>query len=260
MARLRLGVDAEKGRFAVPAARRRYFLAAAYSRMAKPVSFVLWKAGFHQDVVSLLSLGVSLAGLWLAATMTWRGLAAGVLLVQLGLLLDHADGQVARRRGAGSAWGAYLDAFIDRIVESGLVLAALAAAWAPVTDAPSWLPMPWAPLAGLELALAASVALAGVLMWRVLCGSSDVIYLRTHILKSGVIPESKYRTKPGLVPTRDWVILAWSALMLAAQPQAALLVIGALHWLATLAKAVLFRKRIKDPEGDAARILGPDYH
>jgi phosphatidylglycerophosphate synthase len=255
-------VQVEKERFATASARRGYGLAHAYSRAARPLSWALWRLGLHPDAVSLLSLLCSAAGLVLASGwgLTWIAVGAGILLVQLGLLLDHADGQVARRRGGGTVWGMYLDAFFDRLIEVGIVAAALGLAWSPV-EGPGWLVPPWAPLSGLPLALLAIATLGAVLLWRVLCASTDLLYLRTHILKRESIPAP--RAADGgvrLVPTRDWVILAWSFGSLAMQPQATLVALGVLHLLACLAKALLFKRRIRDPEPDAARILGPDYH
>jgi phosphatidylglycerophosphate synthase len=91
-------------------------------------------------VAVLLPLGVSpvvvvcangLAGLAGAVAIARGDLVAGALLLQLHMLLDNADGQLARASGRSTALGRYLDTEVDLVVN-----AAVFAALGYVTSAP----------------------------------------------------------------------------------------------------------------------------
>ncbi|HLF16713.1 MAG TPA: CDP-alcohol phosphatidyltransferase family protein, partial [Candidatus Thermoplasmatota archaeon] len=113
----------EKGRYGPGLERRLYPIATFNSLCARPLSWLLALLGFTPNLVSLLSLAVSGLALWRIADGAWSPLVQGALLLHLGLLLDHADGQVARRRSMGTNGGMYLDMVIDRVVEAGLLVA-----------------------------------------------------------------------------------------------------------------------------------------
>ncbi|HET6398509.1 MAG TPA: CDP-alcohol phosphatidyltransferase family protein, partial [Candidatus Thermoplasmatota archaeon] len=99
--------EAQKLRYRDPAQRRLYPIATVNAYCAQPMSAALAAMRVTPNGVSFLSLAVSLAGcVLLAWPHGWR-LPAAAGLVHLGLLLDHADGQVARRTGRGSVWGMY---------------------------------------------------------------------------------------------------------------------------------------------------------
>lgn len=92
-----------------------WWLDVAYS-LGAPLA----RARVPADVVTLLGGVVAAAAAWSA----WRGaaLVAG-LLVLLSGLLDGIDGTVAVLRGTTRAWGALLDAVVDRVADALLVLA-----------------------------------------------------------------------------------------------------------------------------------------
>ncbi len=259
--------DFEKSRYHEPSQRRLYPISTFNSACARPLSWLLAGLGFTPNLVSLLSLAVSVLGLVLVADGSWARMTQGALLVHLGLLLDHADGQVARRKGLGTTWGMYLDMVIDRIVEIGLVLGLAFAAVRGVTGVPAWLPPVWAPL-GLPGFLVLAVATVGAMMaWRFLTAYNDLLYLRTHLLSTKRVPGPtvipKRLVRRPLVPwvfNRDWVFLMWLVGVLLAQIQALLFLLLGLHLLVSLEKVVVFAVRHKDPEGDATRVLGRDYH
>lgn len=252
---------AQKARYTDPAQRRLYPLSTFNSWCARPLSRALAPV-MTPNQVSLLSLAVSVAGLVLVAQGPWRTAVVGALAVHLGLLLDHADGQVARRRGMGSTWGMYLDMVIDRIVEIGIVLALLGATWA----APDWITS-WSPLSAGRVAWIAVATVGAMMLWRFLNAYNDVLYLRSHLLSAGRLPDPEARpkgvAKRPLVPwvfNRDWVLMIWLVGVALTQLQATLLLLFGLHVLSCLEKIIVFRVRHKHPEGDATRVLGKDYH
>lgn len=255
---LRLPRMAQKARYRDPAQRRLYPVSTFNSMCARPLSRLLAPV-LSPNQVSLLSLLTSLAGLWLVASGAWNQAAMGVGLVHLGLLLDHADGQVARRTGKGSTWGMYLDMVIDRIVEIGLVVALAVA----VTIESPWL-SPW--IHG-DLVWLVPVTVATMMLWRFLTAYNDVLYLRSHLLSTGAPPpesaKPKALAKRPLFPfifNRDWVLLLWSLGVLLGQVHATLWLLLVLHALSCIEKIIVFKARHDDPEGDAARILKRDYH
>ena len=246
----------QKLRYQNSATRRLYPLAALHSWMARPFSWALAGLRFSPNVVSLLSLLVSVAGLWLVAT---RQVAVGVALVYFGLILDHADGQVARRRGMGSTWGMYLDMAIDRVVEIGLILALM--------SAPPGLWPSWAPFASGPAAILAAATIGVMMLWRFLTAYNDVLFLRSHLMATRRLPAidaapARLIRRPIFpwVFNRDWVIVLWALGALAGQAQATILLLLALHALSCVEKMLVFSVRHRAPEGDASRILGPDYH
>ncbi|MGB0651855.1 MAG: CDP-alcohol phosphatidyltransferase family protein [Thermoplasmatota archaeon] len=241
---------------------RRYPLARANSATARPLSWALAKAGATPNQVTLLSLVVSLVGLWVvAAADAWTDLAAGVALVHLGLVLDHADGQVARRRGMGSDWGLYLDMVVDRVVEIGLVVALA------VTTLTATQPLPdtWL-IDDTALAMLALATLGLMLSWRFLNAYNDVLYLRRHLLVTGRAPQARPSKEGGAaggwfpVFNRDWVFALWSIGALLVQPAGTLAVLAVLHLGVCAGKVLAFKRHHEAPEARAAAVLDGDHH
>jgi len=97
-------------------------VAGAARAILDPAAEVLVRLGVRADHLSALGLILSL-GAALAFFEGW--FRQGAALAGLAGLCDVLDGQVARRCGAGSKFGAFLDSTLDRLGE-GLVLAGLA--------------------------------------------------------------------------------------------------------------------------------------
>ncbi|HYP43877.1 MAG TPA: CDP-alcohol phosphatidyltransferase family protein [Propionibacteriaceae bacterium] len=101
-----------------------HWVASAYLRDVSPyLTRVLLRAGFSANGVTWLMIVV--AGL--AAVVTgWPGLVSAivvVLLVQLQMLLDCSDGEVARWRQTSSPLGVYLDRVGHYVAECGIAVA-----------------------------------------------------------------------------------------------------------------------------------------
>ena len=257
----------EKGRYRDPSQRRLYPVSAFNSACARPLSFLLGGVGFTPNQVSLLSLLVSVWGLARMADGAWPHMVQGALLVHLGLLLDHADGQVARRKNKGTTWGMYLDMLFDRVVEIGLIVALAIAGAHGVSGLPAAIPAPWTPLGASWFLIACIAAVGAMMLWRFLNAYNDLLYLRGHLLQTQRAPgptvvASAHTTRPvvSLVFNRDWVLLVWVGGVLLGQLQATVVLLLVLHVEQSLEKVVAFALRHKKPEGDASRIVGKDYH
>ena len=94
-------------------------------RLSRPIS--RWGAahGVSANAVTILSGVLGVVAAVLFGTGAYAGLLAGALLLQVSLVLDCVDGEIARATRTFSAFGAWLDASLDRVKEYG-ALAGLA--------------------------------------------------------------------------------------------------------------------------------------
>ncbi|QUQ66900.1 phosphatidylinositol phosphate synthase [Kutzneria sp. CA-103260] len=97
------------------------FARASVSRVTDPVGTWLLRRGVTPNAVTLVgTAGTVLAALWFIP----RGqLLAGTLVITFFVLFDLLDGAVARASGAGTRFGAVLDASCDRIADGALLAA-----------------------------------------------------------------------------------------------------------------------------------------
>ena len=89
------------------------------------------------DALTFSGVGLCIAGsvvVWFEYVSEWLFLAGAALFV-VGSILDILDGALARRRGTGTPFGAFLDSTVDRVGEGfmlgaiGLVLARDGTEW-----------------------------------------------------------------------------------------------------------------------------------
>ncbi len=101
-----------------------HWVASAYLRDISPyLTRVLLRAGFSANGVTWLMI---LAAVLAAVSTAWVGLLGAilaVLLVQLQMLLDCSDGEVARWRQKSSPLGVYLDRVGHYLAECGIAVA-----------------------------------------------------------------------------------------------------------------------------------------
>ncbi|MDA1097331.1 MAG: CDP-alcohol phosphatidyltransferase family protein [Chloroflexi bacterium] len=90
-------------------------------RVRNPIVGVLVALHVHPNHITVLGAVVAGAAGWIAAT---GALALAASVYAIGSALDGLDGALARRTGAASAFGAYLDSLLDRVGE-GLILLGL---------------------------------------------------------------------------------------------------------------------------------------
>ncbi len=101
-------------------------------RLSKPLTRLALRLNMSPNAVTLVSfaVGIGAAGAF-AAGYRWA-LVLGAILLQLSLIIDCVDGEVARATRRFSALGAWLDASTDRVKEylayAGLAIGAAAVA------------------------------------------------------------------------------------------------------------------------------------
>jgi phosphatidylglycerophosphate synthase len=96
---------------------------AFHRRLSKLVSRRAVGLGISPNQISTASLLLGLAGAWCIAGGTLAGALAGVVLYAASVVLDHADGEVARLALAESRLGEWLDVTVDTVVHAAVVLA-----------------------------------------------------------------------------------------------------------------------------------------
>ena len=99
------------------------FDTAVHRRLSRPVTRVAVALGIAPNAITVASGGVGLAAAAALAHGDAVAVAAGLLLYLAAVVLDHADGEVARLTLSESAAGEWLDISVDTLVHIALVLA-----------------------------------------------------------------------------------------------------------------------------------------
>jgi hypothetical protein len=86
-------------------------------RMSKPLTRVALRLGWTPNAITLISFAVGIAAALAFAGGSRWALVLGAVLLQLSLVIDCVDGEVARATRRFSALGAWLDASTDRVKE-----------------------------------------------------------------------------------------------------------------------------------------------
>ena len=89
-------------------------------KLSRKVSMYSVKRGSTPNHITLASLIVALVVAGFFATGWWPLMIVGAIGVQVSIIIDCADGEVARFTGVSSQFGAWLDAATDRVKEYAL--------------------------------------------------------------------------------------------------------------------------------------------
>lgn len=89
-------------------------------KISRPLSRLFVRLGCSPNVITLLSMIIGLGGAVCFATGSYAGGIAGALLLQLAVILDCCDGEVARLTFAESPFGQALDLVSDNIVHAAV--------------------------------------------------------------------------------------------------------------------------------------------
>lgn len=92
-----------------------------HRRLSRPVSHLAVRLGLTPNQVSVASLVAGLAAAWVVAGATPGGALGGMALYLIAVVLDHADGEVARLTRRTSPVGAWLDVLVDMTVLAAMV-------------------------------------------------------------------------------------------------------------------------------------------
>jgi hypothetical protein len=90
---------------------------AVLRRLSKPLSGFAAARGWSPNTITIVSLVVGLAAALSFAVGERWALVVGAVLLQVSIIIDCSDGEVARLTGRYSTVGAWLDAATDRIKE-----------------------------------------------------------------------------------------------------------------------------------------------
>ncbi len=94
-----------------------------HRRLSRPLSRLAVRLDIAPNQITLLSLAVGLAAAWCVWQVGPVWALAGLGLYALAVVLDHADGEVARLALTESSFGAKLDVAVDTIIHALLVIA-----------------------------------------------------------------------------------------------------------------------------------------
>jgi phosphatidylglycerophosphate synthase len=96
---------------------------ALHRRLSRPVSRLAARWSIAPNAVTLASLLVGFGAVWCFWHATPARALAGLVLYVMAVVLDHADGEVARLALAESPLGARLDVAVDTTIHAGLMIA-----------------------------------------------------------------------------------------------------------------------------------------
>jgi hypothetical protein len=238
-------------------------LAAVNRALARPIAFLFGILGFAPGQLSIQSFTLTVAALATMADGQWPHLLTGAAIVYIGLLFDRADLLIAEKKGRPAPWTQFLGIAVDRLIEVAIVVAlgVLTVRGVRGSPIPHLLPLSdgWI--------LVACAATAGLWMARrALESHAETMLLRTHLLQSRRLPGPsaipRHRVAQPVIARlagRDESILLWCVGVAFAQLDLTLLLLCSLQVLCVLETLVLFNLRLRDPEVEASRILGPEY-
>lgn len=86
-------------------------------RLSKPLTWLAVKLGATPNQVTIVSFGIGLLAAYFFAQGDTLSLVIGALLLQLSIVVDCVDGELARYTRSFSELGAWLDAITDRVKE-----------------------------------------------------------------------------------------------------------------------------------------------
>jgi phosphatidylglycerophosphate synthase len=96
---------------------------ALHRRLSRPVTRAAIALGITPNQISLSSLLVGLAAVWCVWNAGAAGAFAGLAVYVAAVVLDHADGEVARLTLGESRLGEWLDILVDTMVHAAFVIA-----------------------------------------------------------------------------------------------------------------------------------------
>ncbi len=86
-------------------------------KASKPLTRLALRLGWSPNTITGISFAIGLAAAALFATGQWGWILLGAIALQVSLIIDCVDGEVARATRRFTALGAWLDAATDRVKE-----------------------------------------------------------------------------------------------------------------------------------------------
>jgi phosphatidylglycerophosphate synthase len=209
-------------------------------RLNKPISVrftrgVLVKTPITPNQITLVAAGFGLAGCALIALGGYAAMVAGFACQQLQSILDGCDGELARVRLQQSKLGAWLDTFVDDVLN---VLITVAIGVGLTRSGAG----PWAAavgIAGGAMLVASNLIIMRDMRRQKASGDlMDMVWWFSGGKKLGAVPASSADSRPGIgtilfqMGRRDSALLLWLLFALVGLPVLALIMaaIVALAW------------------------------
>jgi hypothetical protein len=173
-----------------------------------PISWRLARTAIHPNHVTLAALLLALAGAAILATGGYLAGVAGMLLVELGSIIDGVDGELARLRFQFSRAGQWLDTTVDDVANvayvSGVIanLSSTGEAWA-------------FPLGGLALGAFATTQLAQYALITLVYRSGDLAAIPWAFQSADTLARSGLRALLPKLLKRDFVVTLFLAFAIA---------------------------------------------
>ncbi|MES2156105.1 MAG: hypothetical protein V4510_13305 [bacterium] len=237
-------------------------IAAFHRALASPIAKLFGVLGFAPGQLSIQSLTVTVLGVATMADGLFVHVLAGAAMVYAGLLLDRADLLLAERKGAPGPWTLFLGVVVDRLVELtilvGLGILAVRGLHHPLAP---WvvLPVYWLPIVAVAVA-------ATWLVRRAVEQTAETLLLRTHLLTTRRLPGPMAVARHGpirpfiaSIAGRDEMVTVAAVGLALGQLALTLIVVLCAQAIALVEAVVVFHLRLREPEAEASRVLGPDY-
>lgn len=104
----------------------------AWARVIAPIAEFFVRHKISPDVITIVGTAGVVAGAVICYPQGW--LWQGTLIILIFVFADMVDGEMARKTGRSSNWGAFLDSSLDRLGD-GAVFGGIALYFATTTDA-----------------------------------------------------------------------------------------------------------------------------
>ena len=92
-------------------------------QLSYPLTHILYYLPISPNQITVLSMAAGLVGAWCFTQGDQHANLMGALWLVACYTLDNCDGEIARLKAMSSEWGAYLDDFVDWIVDSAFFAA-----------------------------------------------------------------------------------------------------------------------------------------
>jgi CDP-diacylglycerol--glycerol-3-phosphate 3-phosphatidyltransferase len=210
----------------------------------KPVAQGLARTGVSPDVLTLGGLLLTLIG---SVEMSRGRFTLGAVWAIAGSLLDALDGPVARERGKGTAFGAFLDSTVDRVSDTLLFLGVSAYYfYLPVLTASTLSGLLESKYLGMQPVNDWLTGLSGLLA---LAGAYMVSYTRARAEGLGLECKVGWFERP----ERLIVLLGAALFGVGVWMEYALLFLAIMSWITVVQRILYVRRRLADSSPRAGR-------
>ena len=110
-----------------------------YRKTATYFTYFLAQTSLTPNMISILSLASALIGALFFSFGGYVNFVIGAILIQIGMILDYSDGQVARLKKLGSKRGAWFDVVLGMIQNNLIILGIVLGLYKEMQNITIWL-------------------------------------------------------------------------------------------------------------------------